>query len=347
MTLGALLRRAPYSLPKLCPHQRRYLSKNTKTPRARKRLISTLHPLLIRPSDYLDISGLVSLKFQFYDSGAIYAEGSNGIRYAQLTHRNQNKSRSQKLPFPANTQGFLYYHLRPDASPLEGSLRFRVTGSHYVWTFDIGDDLRAPGGLPWQITLAQIACRDNYEPVREQLVREGLVSEEQMLRCQAMFRTKAKINAHGTLFRLASPFLVDFASRVCLTVAALPDAVHEVDLQVFTVRAQGGYCNPWAGSALARFEPGQDPERRVLHMRIVKIVTPVACTVDVEEYSGRLVRPEEGELLLVRTPGGATIPWSYDIDAKRTPTAEALRILWDASRAEPHPDTLPLDNPPS
>ncbi|KAJ7082623.1 hypothetical protein B0H15DRAFT_803084 [Mycena belliarum] len=301
----------------------------------RKRLISTLNPLLIKPSDCLDISGRVSFKCQFYDSGAIYAGGSNGIRYAQLT---QSKSGSQNLPFPADTQGFLYYYLRPDASPLEGSLRFRVTQSHYVWTFDVGQDLRTPGGLPWQIMLVQIACRDNYDSVRAQLVREGLVPAEDMLRCQAMFRKKAKINLHGTLFHLGSPFVVDFSSRVCLTVATQPDAVHEVDLQVFTIRSQGGYNNPWAGSALARFEASQDLKRRVLHMRIVSIVTPVACTVNAEEYSGRIVRPEEGALLLVRTRSGGQIPWSYDIDAKRTPTAEALRILWDASGygAEPH-----------
>ncbi|KAJ6462442.1 hypothetical protein C8R45DRAFT_1026787, partial [Mycena sanguinolenta] len=78
----------------------------------------------------------------------------------------------------------------------------------------------------------------------------------------------------------------------------------------------GRYYYPWAGSAVARFEPSANSEhagRRVVCLRIVRIVTPVSCTVN--RYKGQVVKPEEGQLLTRSLHGPAPAPWSYDIDA--------------------------------
>jgi hypothetical protein len=89
------------------------------------------------------------------------------------------------------------------------------------------------------------------------------------------------------------------------------------------------------GSAAARFEPSDDPEyadRRVVHMRFVKILEPVTCTVNIDKYNGRFIRPVEGELFTVRNAGGPPKPWAYDIDeGGKSKLAAGLRALWDIS----------------
>ncbi|KAJ7698414.1 hypothetical protein B0H17DRAFT_1328669 [Mycena rosella] len=93
---------------------------------------------------------------------------------------------------------------------------------------------------------------------------------------------------------------------------------------------------PWTGSAVARFEPSVLPEhagRRVIHMRIVEILEPVACTVDAANYTGRVLQPQEGQLLTIQNPSGISGPWAYDIDNDRptSKVAASLRVLWDNS----------------
>ncbi|KAJ6546056.1 hypothetical protein DFH09DRAFT_1088014 [Mycena vulgaris] len=90
------------------------------------------------------------------------------------------------------------------------------------------------------------------------------------------------------------------------------------------------------GSAVARFEVSTLPQhagRRVLHIRIVKILQPVACSV--AGYEGRVVRPKEDHLLTVRFHGGPPEAWAYDIHTppkNATPdfrVAAVLRVLWN------------------
>lgn len=71
-----------------------------------------------------------------------------------------------------------------------------------------------------------------------------------------------------------------------------------------------------------------DAGRRIVHMRIVKITKPVECTV--ENYTGRVFKPEEGELLVVSSYNRSPKPWTFSMD-HRTKPAAALRVLWDKS----------------
>jgi hypothetical protein len=85
------------------------------------------------------------------------------------------------------------------------------------------------------------------------------------------------------------------------------------------------------GSAVARFEPSTSPQysgRRVIHLRIIKIVTPVSAR---GEPQTSLLRPEAGQLLS-RPRAEGPEPWAYDIDASDISLATALRALWDNSR---------------
>ncbi|KAJ7645751.1 hypothetical protein B0H17DRAFT_449571 [Mycena rosella] len=271
------------------------------------------------------MSRKLSLTARFPVSKPTYA-----IRYASHTLG----PKKVYIGFPDHTRGFLYFHSDPHAGPLAGGIRFRVTPDNSPSSFPAGQDVLAPHGLPWEILLAQIACRANYAGIAAQLVRETLVTPEQLSRCRGLFSQRAHIEPQNTIFHLASPFRINFSSPISLTVAG--DEVHNVVLPgVF--RASAEYNKkyfPWSGSGIVQFERSTLPEsagRRVLHMRIIKTLEPVVCTVDIRSYHGRVVQPVEGQLLTVRDYQRPPAPWAYDIDSHRSQSAAALRALWENS----------------
>ncbi|KAJ7110600.1 hypothetical protein C8R44DRAFT_261603 [Mycena epipterygia] len=284
--------------------------------------ISTLNPKFLKPADVLDLShkNTLTVAFPHHNSGP-------GL----LVYRQSDED--GYLPFPDHSRGFLYYRSEPSAEPLEGSLRFRLTPDDSPSSFPRGQDLLGPwGGLPWQIALPQIACYDKYRRIQDQLLHENLATEEQLAHCRAIFRNHTRcIFPQYTLFRLESPFLVNFSAIIHLT--AVGSALHKLHLSPLTDWAGSKVYRPWSGSAVARFEASMRPEyagRRVVHMRIVKIIQPVAPTEAV--YTGRVPKPEEGQLLNVAKRGRAPEPWAYDVDEKGS-TAAGLRVLWDNSAA--------------
>ncbi|KAJ7458587.1 hypothetical protein FB451DRAFT_1046772, partial [Mycena latifolia] len=240
-----------------------------------------------------------------------------------------------RIPFPAHARGFFYYHSGHQSTPLEGDIRFRVTPDDSPSSFDSGEDLPGPSGFPWTILLPQVACRRGFAWISDQLVHEKLVKRWQLWRCREVFTPGVRtIYPEYTLFHLDSTFLVNFSGGLNLTV--IGNVPYRLALNIFAVQTPRYYF-PWTGSALARFEASTHPQhagRRVLHMRIVKIVEPVACTVDAASYGGRILRPEEGELVTACFRGGPPAPWTHDIDDPQpnSPLSTALRALWDISR---------------
>ncbi|KAJ7110677.1 hypothetical protein C8R44DRAFT_743136 [Mycena epipterygia] len=280
----------------------------------RGHILSTLDPELLKCEDVLDLSQKKNISIRFPGS-----EGS-GMRL---------RYHARKLPFPPDSRGFLYYHSGTPAAPLDGSLRFRLTSDNIPLSFPHGRDLLAPWGLPWQITLAQIACIADYGVIRDQLIHDDLATAGQLSRCRSIFHETSKTFARYTLFHLGSTFLVNFSAALCFTTVG--DTLYKVKLYPFRerVRNTSKKCFPWSGSAVARFEPSTLAEhtgRRVVHLRIVKIIQPVAPTI--EGHKGRLVKPEAGQLLVASFRDGDPEPWAYDIDRKTEP-ALALRVLWD------------------
>ncbi|KAJ6576154.1 hypothetical protein DFH09DRAFT_1031684 [Mycena vulgaris] len=229
--------------------------------------------------------------------------------------------RELSLPFPSEARGFFYYrsHL-----PLEGSLRFRCTSDTSSSSFPRGQDLLATSGFPWRITLAQIAYNRSYAWITRQLVHENLVTQEELGHCHRVFSRSPSAAPHLTLFRLDSTFLLNFSRQLALTVVG--DALHKLSLPALCSDGDGD------GDGVPRFEASTLPEhsgRRVLHVRVVKIIQPVACTRP--SHTGRVVRPQEGQLLTVCNHGGPAKPWAYNIDKRSSVAAAALRVLWDNS----------------
>ncbi|KAJ7635514.1 hypothetical protein DFH06DRAFT_1003482 [Mycena polygramma] len=296
---------------------------------AASNFISTLDPARITPADYVDPSRRAHFTIRFPESGAATG-GTFHYRYG---------SKGGKVPFPPQSAGFIYFNRTPDAAPLEGSIRLRVTPDNLPSSFPLGHDLALPSGLPWQILLLQLATpRVLHYRFCDQLVHDKLVSPDQLAKCRAVLRTR--LSSSTTLFRLGQPFPVNFDSYISL--AVVDEKLHTLVFRsIFYGIKNGVQCYSWAGSAIARFEHSTRPEhagRRVVHLRILEITKQVSQ----KHASIRLVKPEAGRLLAVHRPGSrdSETPWACDIDARNNSAALALRVLWDVSAAAGYFDRL-------
>ncbi|KAJ7652379.1 hypothetical protein DFH06DRAFT_1205992 [Mycena polygramma] len=287
--------------------------------RSKLRVISTLNPRLIKSSDRVYI---FPLQQQFYAS-FISSSTTALVPYYRI-------STTQMMPFPDHSSGFMYYHNPPQATPLEGSVRLRPTPDERWESFFYGKDLTLPSGAVWELNLPQLACRKALSPFCDQLLYDKLVTHEQLARCRELF-ANTTVTPSLTLFRLEQEFPVNFGRTINLSI--LGEALHRLALTtVFTETVDGVQTFPWRGTALAHFEASTRPEfagRRVIHLRIVKIIKPVKCTLD--GFEGRMIEPKDGELLTLSRRGMTPEPWACDLD-RETRRAVALRALWDSSK---------------
>ncbi|KAJ7082630.1 hypothetical protein B0H15DRAFT_952346 [Mycena belliarum] len=299
--------------------------------------ISTLDPHLLTAADYTDLSGkrwhnpeLLALRGAFLQSvGPVRLKAKPRVPticYARVGPR--------VLAFPHTTQGFMYYHPGPRATPLGGSIRFRITPDRTPHSFRDGSDLLLPCGLPWRILLPQILCRQGYARFGPQLVQDGLVTDDQVSQCWKLFHDNGRICPGHTIFGLDSTFPVDFTCDIGLTIVG--SQLHRIQLSPFKGRIDRGekWFSSWKGSAIARFEPSTLPEyagRRVLHLQFIKIIEPAIKTMVRDTASDRILPPEDGQLFTISPYRQAPRPWAYDIDGNNSNTAAGLRVLWDQS----------------
>jgi hypothetical protein len=106
-----------------------------------------------------------------------------------VRHSSQKVFIQHGCPFPTNTQGFLYYNVPPPhLPPIMGGLRFRITSSSDPSSFDSGSDLlHVTRPIPWSLPLLHLVRTRNF-PICEQLVVEGLISQELLDRRQLVWR---------------------------------------------------------------------------------------------------------------------------------------------------------------
>ncbi|KAJ7832055.1 hypothetical protein B0H14DRAFT_2364926 [Mycena olivaceomarginata] len=274
--------------------------------------ISTLNLTLLTSHDYVDLSLRRFIRPRFPTSKS----NVHPIHYDPLGYT--------QSPFPEKCLGFFYYHRDPHAAPLEGSLRFRITPSKTPSSFGDGKDLLSPSGFPWQLILPQLASLNRYTRIHDQLLEERLITPDQVSRCREIFVEKRPIVPALTIFRLAQEFPVSLSANLKIT-AVGPDALYRLEYPIFARKN----CIPWGGSAIVRFEPSTSPEyagRRIVHLRIVKLLTPVSSVVDGNPRRF-VVKPEEGELVAHFRDGEPHV-WAYNIDDTGK-VAAALRTLWD------------------
>jgi len=174
------------------------------------RLISTLCPKRLRPSDYIDISGLSKPIITLpYGTTSLRGFNNNNI-----------------VPFPPNTRGFLYYHTPPRAPPFVSELRFRCANS--LQDFPNGKDLLSTDKFnPWSISLCALANGTTY-PLRGQLMLDGLVSQTTLdtwVTKKALYKSHHIGSRRPVLYYFCQPFLFRFDSSYLTFYTATKDQI--------------------------------------------------------------------------------------------------------------------------
>ncbi|RDB31118.1 hypothetical protein Hypma_000041 [Hypsizygus marmoreus] len=279
--------------------------------------VSTLDPSRLQDSDFLDLSNGIS-RARLVASTPILLHPSASSspperrRYPISIHYH-GKTRL-RIPFPAHTRGFLYYHRDPELPPISGALRFRVMPDSCTTTsgFGAGTDLMLPNGrAPWSIWLVTIANASKYIGVKQLLLSDGLVTPELLEHCKhlgARFGIPNGLNQmyRYTLFRLEQPFVLDLSSTPRISVVG-PQGIERAVLTFTRVRNEersGRYFFPYSGHCVVRFERSLAPEHAGKHVaviRVLEILTPIVSTdpTYTPGHKGGLFRmPTVGSLLV-------------------------------------------------
>jgi hypothetical protein len=187
-----------------------------------------LDPSRLRPSDFVDMSGLKRKRVH---------TGRDVCRISYSWYQSF-------IPFPAGTAGFLYYHnpLR-DVLPMSGEVRFCITPSDDPSTFASGTDLLNPRSLPWSVPL--ILSKHNwYKPMMDCLLDNNLVTTEIIRECMA----------HGygarqsSIIRsLGQPFSVKMDSPLVTIIIIAKDECRRASMPGFFKHRHGSLVAPYSG----------------------------------------------------------------------------------------------------
>ncbi|TFK46207.1 hypothetical protein OE88DRAFT_1739662 [Heliocybe sulcata] len=298
-------------------------------------LLRTLDQTQLDVEDFIDISGRLSRNVRF--------------PVAPEQPRLQMRYFQPNVPIPSGSQGFLYWHLDPDAPPVSGQVRFRVTTSSDPATFPNGRDLQLPDGRTWNISLFEIARRSTYSGLRAHLISEKLVTAKVVYTALSISAPHGARTFHpGTgsllIWKFGQSFLVDLQSFSPVLWIIGSSAAERLRLaRLFSfMRNDSGSTGiirsvertPFAGRALVQFEHSTLPEHkgtRTVVLRFVKIIELTKTKgFDVIE----MPEPKDGGLLMHRKNRRHWTPWLVDVDrpqqrGKPHSLSKALTILFD------------------
>ena len=258
------------------------------------------------------------------------------------------------LPYPPDTNAFLYYFMPRGKPSIAGELRLRLTSSGDPASFESGSDLLGTNGQPWSRPLPYLPRY--YLPLYEKLREEELVSDGLDRVLSTLPSKFPSYRAPHRLYTLDDTFIIDFSCNR-LYFHVITEKGFETMLFIRTFRDRRKICNgapytgehtnrhllllydyshEFIGSALARFERSTLLEHegtRTVVLRFLKIITPVKCVIPL--YDGYICCPKEGELYQKKSGLKACQKvWSVDIDkplAKgRSKFTTGLQLLWDA-----------------
>ncbi|TFK46205.1 hypothetical protein OE88DRAFT_1739661 [Heliocybe sulcata] len=235
------------------------------------------------------------------------------------------------VPFPLDTQGFLYWHLDPDAPLLSGQVRFRTTPSADPAIFPNGRDLQLPDGGTWNISLFDIARRSRYSGFRAYLISEKLVTAKVLytaLSISAPFGERQSIQppAAFSFGRSSAGEMLSFLSLFSV----------RIQQSGSTGIAQKIYYRPFTGRALVQFERSALPEHKGTRTVVLRIVKLIDLTRSEGSDASGMPEPKEGGLVMAHTKGGHSWRvWSFDVDGPQSgsglqrSSSRALAILFD------------------
>ncbi|KAI0262207.1 hypothetical protein BC834DRAFT_972209 [Gloeopeniophorella convolvens] len=250
------------------------------------RRIRTLDPARLQPSDSIDISGRVA--------ALVWALGGHdGPRRSRLLY-DRAPADGSRVPFPAGTQGFLYYE---------------------------GHDLLRASGVPWHVSPGVLA-RPSHAGLAGLLREEGLVAPAQLAAWASWPKAgKRVLGAAPVVERFGRPFPVNFARSALVVWLRTKEGAGYARIGMEAgPQKRAAFMH---GAGVACFEPstrGKDG-RKVAVVRILKITEPVGGRPGVPLRA----LPVEGELLAYPRTGRLV---SYPADGKLM-VCRALRAFWE------------------
>lgn len=160
----------------------------------KRRVISTLDPRKLSPSDLSDISL------------TRHATTTIGAPPNVPFETFETFETLRPTPFAPDRRGFFYYHTPLNLPLTAGEVRFRLTHDGDPKTFDNASDLLAPSGLPWSIPIWRIASLSRYSSMKDLLLKENLISEDLLVQCQSLAPPQTS-NVH-VVYALGQPIAV-------------------------------------------------------------------------------------------------------------------------------------------
>ncbi|KZT24654.1 hypothetical protein NEOLEDRAFT_1066643 [Neolentinus lepideus HHB14362 ss-1] len=313
-------------------------------------IISTLIPECLSPSDFIPLDGrtAVFLRASTLRSPTISKKDPTSLSYTNSSRR--------RVPFPAGTKGFLYWHYTPGNPALTGHIRFRITGSPNPAQFAQGEDLRLPDGHLWHIPLLRIASTQ-YKSLQTLLLADNIVTEYMLREAENIHDTSGSrpTTKSPVIWRFNQTFPTLIETRVLsVWVLGYSQCLRFKLLYPFrTLNPRTAPVLACKGCAcLLRFERSDLPEHRGTRTVVLRIVK-ISELIKTGELGLHVQspQPKEGGLLMTRATHGISffgerpwIPWSINVDdpkvqAKRT--QEALKLLFDN---EEHAKTVHKQN---
>jgi hypothetical protein len=137
------------------------------------------------------------------------------MQYDQIITSQVSKS-GKRLPYPPDTNAFLYYFMPPEKPPIAGELRLRLTSSDDPASFESGSDLLGSNGQAWSRPL--IFLPKYYPPLYEKLREEGCIPDDLDRNLSTLPSLYPSYRGRQRLFTLNDIFMIDFSCKSSLVV---------------------------------------------------------------------------------------------------------------------------------
>ncbi|KAG5724705.1 hypothetical protein E4T56_gene3648 [Termitomyces sp. T112] len=272
---------------------------------ARVRTISTLDTRLLQPSDFIVLSNRKIVLIRVH----VGAQKPVVVRYTQS---------GGLLPFPPDTQGFLYMHINPHLPLLSRQIRFRITASNDPAQFENGTDLLSRD-QPWNLDAIQIA---HSALLKDHLRHSGHAEYVQALSSLPNNRRKSR----RALYYLEQPFVMNMSCKEYTLSIILSDDIRTFQFSsMFLDRRNSERIAPYTGRIVLRFERSSLQEHaggNFVVFRVLKILDPIK-PVD-PSYDMHVPVPHVGSLL-VNTKTRSIL--SYGLNQRRNKSVCNLKYL--------------------
>ena len=150
------------------------------------------------------------------------------------------------VPYPPDTNAFLYYSMSPERPRIAGELRLRVTSSSDPASFESGSDLLRPDGQPWSRSLYHLSRY--YAPLYEKLREDLLIPDDLHTVLATLPSRRYRFSRSHILYTLNDTFIVHFSSARMLFILITEQGVEELRLVAFSDWRENRDPRPYTGA---------------------------------------------------------------------------------------------------